>query len=347
MVQRGDIVVVGAGAFKPEGVILRELRGGLWQRVDRRFLIVTVLSAAVHAGIIYVLGTRSVAERETAAIESVPERFARLIVEKPISEVKKAAQAKTAREEAEVKPEDAKESTAEEAREEAPVSRKVAKKRVAARAAEVEQKVRAVGALGMLTGAGGKGPAVVDVLGKAAQSSGKVKDFEDALKDMAGLEKVKSADVLDRKLVKTKELTAARHREDIGDLVASIGGPQTETLAKKGSFIVRRPESIEGAASANTKRDDKAIGKVVTANKVSIRMSYEKYLKRNPQLEGKVTVRFTIDASGKVIRVEILENTTGSDDLAYDIRRKVRMWRFEQIPEGEVSVTYPFIFRPS
>jgi len=86
---------------------------------------------------------------------------------------------------------------------------------------------------------------------------------------------------------------------------------------------------------------------VVASHKTSIRMSYEKYLKRIPDLAGKVTVRFTISATGRVTIVQILENTTACKELERDIVRKVKMWRFEAIPEGDVTVTYPFLFRSS
>ena len=58
-------------------------------------------------------------------------------------------------------------------------------------------------------------------------------------------------------------------------------------------------------------------------------------------------MRFTILASGKVTNVQILENTTENSDLERDIIRKVKMWHFEEIAEGKVTVTYPFVFRPS
>ena len=75
--------------------------------------------------------------------------------------------------------------------------------------------------------------------------------------------------------------------------------------------------------------------------------SYEKHLKRIPELAGKITVRFTIAASGRVTSVQILENTTGNNDLERDISRKIKMWRFEKIAEGDVTVTYPFVFQPA
>ena len=73
-------------------------------------------------------------------------------------------------------------------------------------------------------------------------------------------------------------------------------------------------------------------------------MSYERFLKREPSLQGKITVRFTITANGCVTDVEILENTTHNRGLENEIRRKVKMWKFAAIPEGDVTVTFPFVF---
>jgi hypothetical protein len=45
--------------------------------------------------------------------------------------------------------------------------------------------------------------------------------------------------------------------------------------------------------------------------------------------------------------VEIVENTTGNKDLEDEITRKVAMWKFEAIGDGDVTVTYPFVFQPA
>jgi TonB family protein len=76
-------------------------------------------------------------------------------------------------------------------------------------------------------------------------------------------------------------------------------------------------------------------------------MSYEKFLKKAPDLSGKITIRFTINAEGSVTKLEVMENTTGNKELEDEIIRKVKMWNFESIPEGDVTVTYPLVFQPA
>lgn len=351
MVRQGPVVVAGNGAsIRIDKTVMRQIRGSMFTGMDKRFATLLAINTLLISILIYLIHTRELPPEEVIVIEEIPERFAKLIVDKPLPKPE------TKKSQTETTPDDAAENATIEPVEDVPktpaekkvVERKAAQKAVAQRAARVEKKMRTVGVLGMLTGTGttAKGPSVVDVLGDMNRSKSKFQDLEAALENMSGLQNTKSPDVLSKKLVKSKDISID-HREKIDALVSGIGTAQTATLAKKGNFVIQRPESIEGAGSSNDKRDNSAINKVVSSNKVSIRMSYEKYLKQIPDLAGKITVRFTISASGRITSIQILENTTGSSELERDIKRKVRMWRFAPIPEGDVTVTYPFIFRPS
>ena len=321
----------------------RSMRGSPFRKIDLRFLLIALLSIGFHTALIIVINKMKLKKSEIV-IEQISERFARLIIEKPIPKknIKKAAQNTTG------PSEQAKASKAEKVQENKPITqaqRTVAQKTVQTQVARVEKKIRTVGVLGMLTGVGvtAKGPSVVDVLGAMGDKKSKFGDLDDALEKMSGLQKTQNVDILDRKLVKSKDVSIS-HKEEIDDLIAAVGQAKTMDLVKKGQFIVQRPESIEGSASSNAKRDPEVINGVVASHKTSIRMSYEKFLKRNPDLAGKITVRFTISASGRVTMVKIIENTTGNPDLEQEIMRKIRMWQFESISEGDVTVSYPFVF---
>lgn len=350
-----EIKVVAAGSIGSviqNKALIREIRGTPWQKIDTRFFIIMLLSITLHSLFIFRVNTMKLRAVEAVDIKEIPKRFVKLIVDKPIIKEKpkeKISDQTTAGDKIEegIKTE-AEKITPKTAREKKAIDRKAARKRVASRAAKVEKKIRTVGVLGMLTGVGStaKGSSVIDVLGSTNRKKERFQDLEKALEDMSGLKQTGDIKMMDRKLVRSKDVSVS-HREKIEDLVASIGSAKSTTFAKKGNFIIQRPESIEGSASSNVKRDNSAINKVVTSHKISIRMSYEKYLKRIPDLAGKVTVRFTILASGKITNVQILENTTENSDLERDIIRKVKMWHFEEIAEGKVTVTYPFVFRPS
>ncbi len=347
MVRQDKIVIAGTGgAINP--VVLKQVRGSIINVKDYRFLIIALISIAVHGVLAYYLISREVQEEEVIVLEQIPERFARLIIEKPLVKEPPKAVSQTEGKAQTSASEQEKEVDTQSPAQKSAADRRAAKKAVAARAARVEEKVRTVGVLGMLTGVGktARGPSVVDVLDTGKDKKERMQDLDDALKNITGLKKADNQKILDRKLVKSKDV-AVSHKESIDDLIAGIGSAKSDVLAKKGDFIIQRPESIEGAASSSAKRDNSAINNIVNSHKISIRMSYEKYLKRNPSLAGKITVRFTISANGRVVNIQLLENTTSSDELGSDIMRKVRMWRFEEIPQGDVTVTYPFVFAPS
>ncbi len=349
--QRRVVIAGSSGTAVIDASMIKAVRGKGGNFADRRFLVIMFLSVSIHLAFIIYIREREVAAPQAVIIEEVPERFAQLIIEKPIPKtepIKKIV-------------EQGESGTAGKTAVETTVpqssggtgaittkQRARAQRSVDARVARVEQKIRTVGVLGMLTGVGStaKGPSVVDVLGSLKDRKESSVDLEAALDKMTGLQKTNQVDVLERKLVKSKDVTIS-HKEDIDDLLANVSDAKTVDLAKKGSFIIQKPESIEGAASSNAKRDNDAINAIVASHKASIRMSYEKYLKRDPALAGKVTVRFTIASSGSVAAVTIVDNTTGNKELEEEIVRKIRMWHFEAIPDGDVTVTYPFVFAPA
>jgi TonB family protein len=349
--REANIVVVSAGsAAIDDKRFYREVRGSFWQKIDRRFLIIVLLSISLHMGMVLYFRSVEIIPVKTKTLEEIPERFAKLIIEKPLPKEEKkklsteTAQRTTGSEATGTKAE--KNGLADAAAQPGPSA--AVKKNVARQVARVEQKIRTVGVLGMLTGVGStaKGPSVIDVLGTAKNKKERMQDLDKALEEVTGLQQTHSMEIVQKKLVKSKDVEIAR-KESIDDLISGIGAAKTSDLSKKGDIVISRPESIEGAASASAKRDITAINAVVASHKTSVRMSYERFLKKTPDLAGKITVRFTIDAGGIVTRAEVLENTTGNQELEEEIVRKVKMWKFEEIPEGEVTITYPLIFQPA
>lgn len=340
-------VIIGTSSVRVTKDVLRTIKGSLWGKTEPKIIFVSLLSIILHALIIYYFNNLKINTTESMVIEKVPERFAKLIIEKPVPEEKAIPDSKTLKETSDNvsknkninDQQDMIQSSSGKAR---------AQKSVAERMARVEKKIRTVGVLGMLSGVGktAKGPSVVDVLGKIGDKKDKFTDLDKTLDKINGLKKTRNLDILNSKLVKSKDVSIS-YKNEIDDLISNIGEVKSMDLAKRGNFIIQKPESIEGAASSNSKRDPSTINSVVSSHKTSIRMSYEKFMKRNPELAGKITVRFTISASGIVTRITVINNTTGNTELEQEIVRKIRMWHFETVPEGNVTVTYPFIFAPA
>lgn len=79
----------------------------------------------------------------------------------------------------------------------------------------------------------------------------------------------------------------------------------------------------------------------------AIRACYERELKRNPSLAGKVTIQFTIEERGTVSGVKVTDNTTGDAAVGQCVANAIQRFRFNPGPEGgNVTFSYPFVFAP-
>ena len=133
-----------------------------------------------------------------------------------------------------------------------------------------------------------------------------------------------------------------------GDLKAQGGGPvSTGTKGKevnvKGTVQVKKPSEAFGTGVL----DSSSIGSVVNRRKGAVKSCYEKQLKRNPKLAGKVKVQFTILESGRVGSTRVLEDTTGDPAVGTCIANAMQRWRFPKPDGGSVTVAFPFVFAPS
>jgi len=94
--------------------------------------------------------------------------------------------------------------------------------------------------------------------------------------------------------------------------------------------------------------DKELIRQVIHRNRNQIRYCYESQLQRHPKLNGKVSVRFIISASGAVASSNVADASTNNAELETCVAGRVRTWQFPK-PKGGgvVVVTYPFVFKQS
>lgn len=92
--------------------------------------------------------------------------------------------------------------------------------------------------------------------------------------------------------------------------------------------------------------DRDVIADVIRRNLGQIRYCYERQLSSNPDLYGKLLVRFTIDASGGVMDSKIDTSTLKSSLVEGCVLRRMAGWKFP-LPKGgtQVRVSYPFLFK--
>jgi len=101
------------------------------------------------------------------------------------------------------------------------------------------------------------------------------------------------------------------------------------------------------APNVDGELDPSVVSKEVRTRIGAIKACYERSLKRNPNLSGKVKVRWTITAAGTVSGVEIEEDSMGDSEVVSCIKGLVSRWRFPAPSGGSVDVVYPFVFQSS
>ena len=121
------------------------------------------------------------------------------------------------------------------------------------------------------------------------------------------------------------------------------------TGAKKKEVKVKARVNTKGPASTigTGKLAKTDIAKVVKRRLKAVTSCYERELKKNPKLAGKVTVQFTIGTVGRVTSAKITVNSTGSSAVGNCIKQRISMWRFPRPQGGDVTVAYPFVFTAS
>lgn len=92
--------------------------------------------------------------------------------------------------------------------------------------------------------------------------------------------------------------------------------------------------------------DKEAIARVIRSQLGQIRYCYERQLSANPELYGKILVKFTIGSAGAVVAQAIGNSSLNNAMVEGCILRRVAGWQFPQ-PRGgtNVLVTYPFLFK--
>ncbi|HEY5738965.1 MAG TPA: AgmX/PglI C-terminal domain-containing protein [Gammaproteobacteria bacterium] len=148
----------------------------------------------------------------------------------------------------------------------------------------------------------------------------------------------------------------------------SSGGIQTDTLNRKittSELAQRRTTSVESAIEAaagksvassssatrqkdlSTVRSRDEIERVFQQYKGGIFNIYNRALRKDPTLAGKVVIELTIAPDGSVKAARILSSELGDEQLERKLILKIKRFKFSKSNVAEITVTYPIEFLPS
>jgi TonB family protein len=174
------------------------------------------------------------------------------------------------------------------------------------------------------------------------------KDIDKVLKDVAGLQTTGKT-VLGGRRGKAdggfNEGYAEGGSGGIGDGLAGLLGGGGGGIATKAKGSIKTPSMRDidmGAGGGSRSAAD--IMKVVRQRTPGLRHIYNKYLKKKPGFQGKVTLRFTIAPGGEIISISNVSSTTGYPEFDNEIKNAVSRWTFSKVKSGNTTVTIPFTF---
>ncbi|MCG5053737.1 MAG: AgmX/PglI C-terminal domain-containing protein [Myxococcales bacterium] len=333
---------------QPRPQLPASVRGSLSGDLDWFFTSIASASFVVHLCMIIYL--RSVDWPKKPDIEEIPDRFVQMVVKKkpepPPEEVKKVDDTKPEEKKEEIVKKEAPKKPTESAEPKKALTeaekQKIAEERARAEAerrAKIAEQVQNTGILKLLGArADGEG-AIADVLGKGDVD----RDQEKAFEGVGGLSVATGDDSL--RGVKA----GAGGSGKVASISGLRGGGSIEG-ASTGS--VGGEKSVKAVVSSAAPSVDGELDPSVVAKEVKLRLGavkvcYEKSLKRNPSLSGKIVVFWTITPEGTVTGITIEQDTMGDSEVAQCIKKNIQNWRFTRPSGGSVEVSFPFVFQAS
>lgn len=100
-------------------------------------------------------------------------------------------------------------------------------------------------------------------------------------------------------------------------------------------------------SSGKASRSREEIELVFDKNKGAIFALYNRALRRNPSLEGKLVLRLTIDPNGVVSFCEIISSELGDEELERKLVQRVKLFRFDAKDVETITTTKPIDFFPA
>ncbi|MFQ5603225.1 MAG: TonB family protein [bacterium] len=286
---------------------------------DLPFKAILIAMILVHGFLLNYMNKIPITLNSQVREKAVPERFAKIIMRNTAATAKKRVVAPGAAESEESASEADKPGQPEKGREAA--------------------KPESQGVLGLLTGTGSSNQ--TSNLADLLLDKGLVRELDEVM-STSQLQKgsgSKNNDEAFDELISRSELGG-----DIDEILDGVDDVESVQLGEKGRIEVDQVGSIQGSEAALGKRSEESVRTVMLAYTGRMTYIYNKYLKQNPDMSGKLVVEVVIAANGKVESTKIITSTMNNSDFDREILNLIRRWKYPAIDNGTVTVTYPLFF---
>lgn len=334
---------------RPRPQLPASMRGGWVRNLDWNLLLILLISAVVQGGSVWWVQVQDWPEPRD--VKALPDRFVQVLQppeekqepEKKEEDIKVDENLDAEKSEEKKKPE--KKVVKKPKKVESDPDKKAAAEAVRKKAlAEKVESKTILKKIGSLSPGGGS-------LADALRGGAAKVDLDEAFKGSTGVaEGTAGADRSGLRRAASANAKGAGDTADIGDLrgVKGASKAKVDTGAKRKAVSVKGRVSIRGSTSAvGAGVINKAgVSAVFRSRAGALQSCYERELKKNPKLGGKLVVRFVIGQAGRVTSVSI-GGSVGSSAVNGCVASRVRGWKFPKPEGGSVTISKSIVFAPS
>jgi TonB family protein len=127
----------------------------------------------------------------------------------------------------------------------------------------------------------------------------------------------------------------------------SLGGRSTSRVSSGLADSVAASADRRVVGSGKASRTDEEIQIVFDRNKSALYRLYNRELRADPTLQGKVVLKLTIAPSGQVTMCKVVSSSLNSPALERKITQRVKLFNFGKKDVDAVTITYPIDFLPA
>lgn len=340
--QQTGIFFMNAGAQTPLKAFPKEYRKRLFAGIDRTFSILLISCAIVAGTVTFLMSMRELSEVPSEKeILKIQERYAQLVLNQPkpkpepeVEQVQQEAEETGPQEEEQEEEEtvDREEETFVERQERKKSTQEERRKR----RKEIAKQVKSTGIFAAITssgGAGGTSSDASDLLG-ATDAAGDLSDIS-----------VSKGSFATRKGTAEELKRRGKRTSGVGIKKETVGRTEVKQIASAGDVkLSSEPPKIKGD-QAQVSTSKACIQRVINRERRRLKRVYENWLKRDPQLGGRIKISFTILPSGGVSSVSVLSTSTGNSSFDRNIVRYIKRWSFTACkPASPLEIDLPFVF---
>lgn len=176
--------------------------------------------------------------------------------------------------------------------------------------------------------------------------------FEDKLGKQANIATAgKQASNLQRSIITTRAetgsggiVTSSLSRGTGG---SSLSGRSTSRVSSGLADSVAASGDRRIVGSGKASRTDEEIQIVFDRNKSALYRLYNRELRKDPTLQGKIVLKLTIAPSGRVTMCVVKSSSLKAPTLERKIAQRVKLFNFGKKDVDAVTITYPIDFLPS